>query len=77
VHSVSEHVKLLAEVTSAAGHDTTTAGFDNLSGALVSYGLRLHGAAFASDIGFIKPVGSGDDGLLLGLPFASFSYRWM
>jgi hypothetical protein len=75
VHSVSSHVKLLAELTSLATRDVAGTGFDAAPGALASYGLRLHNANFASDIGFVKPVGS-DNTFLLGLPFVSVSYRW-
>jgi hypothetical protein len=78
VHSVSPHVKLLGELTSATGRASSGDGFDNLPGALMSYGVRLHQANIAGDIGFIKPIMNGDDGgFLLGLPFASISYRWM
>jgi hypothetical protein len=73
VHRVGTHVKLLAEV--ASGGDLHTSEFNK--GALVSYGVRFCGSSLASDIGFIKPVGtSGDDPFVLGLPFASVSYRW-
>ena len=79
VHGVSEHVKLLAEITSATGRGPESGdSFTNIPGVLASYGLRLHGNKLASDIGFIRPVGSGDDSaFVLGLPFASVSYRWM
>jgi hypothetical protein len=74
---LTPHVKLLAEVTSGAAmsnNDST-----NLPGALFSYALRFHTGAIAGDVGFIKPIGKdlGGDSLLLGLPFVSFSYRWM
>jgi hypothetical protein len=77
IAAVSSHAKLLFEVASATGRDSNS-GFDSFPGALVSYGVRLHGTSFASDIGFIKPVLSGGDGgIILGLPFASVSYRWL
>jgi hypothetical protein len=79
VHSVSEHVKLLAEITSAAARDTgTNSTFDNAPGVLAGYGVRLHGSSFAGDIGFLKPFLKGQaDPFILGLPFASVSYRWL
>jgi hypothetical protein len=81
VHRVGRHVKLLGEVTSAAVGASTFGGgetnFENLSGVLVSYGLRFHTGDIAGDVGFIKPfVDEGDGGLLMGLPFINFSYRW-
>jgi hypothetical protein len=74
----SEHLKLLGEITSAAGRSGSSE-LDNISGFLVSYGVRFHGANFAGDVGFIKPVdtsGNSNDALLLGIPFVSLSYRW-
>jgi len=77
VHRVSPHIKLLGEVTSAAGRDVNN-DFENLSGLLVGYGVRFHGDNIAADLGFVKPIAtSGDDGdFLVGLPFANVSYRW-
>jgi hypothetical protein len=79
VHGVSAHVKLLGELTSATLRDTgTNSAFDNAPGFLASYGVRLHGSSFASDVGFIKPIVNGSNGeFVLGFPFASFSYRWL
>ena len=77
VHRVSPHVKLLGEVTSMAASTVADGTFSNAPGALVSYGVRLHTAKIASDIGFMKPVTSGDDSsFVLGLPFINVSYRW-
>jgi hypothetical protein len=76
VHRVGAHVKLLGEVTSAAGR-TSYSSLDNASGVLVSYGVRFHSDSIAGDVGFIKPIVSDDDGgLVMGLPFVSVSYRW-
>lgn len=76
VHRVARHVKLLGEITSAAG-GSGTSNFDNVSGALASYGVRFHNANLASDIGFMKPIFTGSsDPFLLGLPFINVSYRW-
>jgi hypothetical protein len=77
VHRVGRHVKLLGEVTSAAGGTNTSGDLQNIEGVLVGYGVRFHTDAIAADIGFLKPVvADDDDDLLLGLPFASVSYRW-
>jgi hypothetical protein len=71
VHRVGRHVKLLAEVASAANLRSP----DFADGALVNYGVRFYSGSIAGDVGFIKPVGDGG-GFILGLPFASISYRW-
>jgi len=77
VHRVARHVKLLGEVTSLATNTVADSNFDNVSGALVSYGVRLHTANIASDLGFMKPIsGDRNDPILLGLPFINVSYRW-
>ena len=78
VHRVSSHVKLLGEVTSAAGRDSTDGNFQNLEGVLVGYGVRFHGDNLAADVGFVKPIArDGDTGdFLVGLPFVNVSYRW-
>jgi hypothetical protein len=73
VHRVGRHVKLLAEVASAGSIE---AG-EMADGALLNYGVRFYSGSIAADVGFIKPVGSGGSGpFLMGLPFASLSYRW-
>jgi hypothetical protein len=77
VQSVSAHVKLLGEVASAASNGSGS-GFDNAAGAIFSYGIRLHSANLAGDIGFVRPIiKNSNDDFLMGLPFASVSYRWM
>ena len=77
VHRVAPHTKLLGEITSMAASDGSARGFDNVSGALLSYGVRLHTANIASDIGFMKPIFSDvNDPFVLGLPFINVSYRW-
>jgi len=77
VHRVTDHVKLLGEVTSAAGR-TATDGVQNVDGLLVGYGVRFHTDNIAADVGFLKPIATkGDDGdFLVGLPFVNVSYRW-
>jgi hypothetical protein len=81
VHRVSPHIKLLGEVASAAigsNVDTASNSLDNVSGLLVSYGVRFHTNNMAGDVGFMKPFDSNGNspGILLGFPFVSFSYRW-
>ncbi len=76
IHRVSEHVKLLVEVTSAAAQ-AGSSSTENIPGFLLTYGVRFFTGSLAGDIAFVKPVGdTGDDGLLLGIPFVSISYRW-
>ena len=77
VHAVGPRVKLLAELTSAAGRTSTDPALDNMPGLLAGYGVRLHGSSLAADVGFVKPFVSENDGdFILGLPFANVSYRW-
>jgi hypothetical protein len=76
IHRVSEHVKLLAEITSAAAQ-AGSSSVQNIPGFLLTYGVRFFTGSLAGDIAFVKPVGdTGDDGLLLGIPFVNISYRW-
>jgi hypothetical protein len=78
VHRVARHVKLLGEVTSAAGGVGFAGESSNVDGVLVGYGVRFHGDNLAADVGFLRPItgDSSDDDFLVGLPFASVSYRW-
>jgi hypothetical protein len=78
VHGVGRHFKLLAEVASAAGRAASTGDVQNVDGVLVGYGVRFHTDALAADLGFMKPIsGSATDGdFIMGIPFASVSYRW-
>lgn len=77
VQRVSRRVKLLGEVTSAAGRADAGSNFENVDGVLVSYGVRFHTDSIAGDVGFVKPfAGSGSDGFLMGFPFVNLSYRW-
>ncbi|MCC6998411.1 MAG: hypothetical protein IT370_27615 [Deltaproteobacteria bacterium] len=79
--TIGRRVKLLA------GFDTAglTADGDNelADGGLLSYGLRFFSSDIAGDVGFIKPVclssrfeGDCDGGLVMGVPWVDFSYRW-
>ena len=73
VHRVGRHVKLLGEVASAANLRSP----ELPGGALLSYGVRFYTGSIAGDVGFIKPTGGDIDGpFVMGLPFASISYRW-
>ena len=56
VHRVGRHVKLLGEVTSAAGGAGASGDLENIEGVLVGYGVRFHTNAIAADVGFLKPV---------------------
>ena len=56
VHRVGRHVKLLGEVTSAAGGARDSGDLENLEGVLVGYGVRFHTNAIAADVGFLKPI---------------------
>jgi len=78
VHRVGNHVKLLGEVASAAGGVGVAGESENVDGVLVGYGVRFHTDNIAADVGFMKPFtgGADDGGFLMGLPFASVSYRW-
>jgi hypothetical protein len=70
---LGKHVKLVGEVDSAfiAGKVNDTA-----NGALLWYGLRFTSSLIGVDVGFMKPVGvSTNDGLPLGFPIVSFTYR--
>ena len=58
VHRVGNHVKLLGEVTSAAGRRRVGES-ENIDGVLVGYGVRFHTDYIAADVGFLKPVTEG------------------
>jgi hypothetical protein len=77
VHRVGQHVKLLAEVTSAAGSAGTSGTFQNADGVLVGYGVRFNSNDIAADVGFARPFGASvDSQFIMGLPFVNVSYRW-
>ncbi len=49
---------------------------DNDNGLLVWYGVRFTSREIGVDLGFAKPLCSGcEDGLAMGIPFVSFTYR--
>jgi hypothetical protein len=72
VAGFSKHVKFVAEADSAfiAGNVNDVA-----NGALLWYGLRFTSRNIGVDLGFVRPVGVSDSGLLLGIPILTFSYR--
>jgi hypothetical protein len=72
VARVARRVKLVAEVDSAfiAGKVNDVA-----NGALVWYGLRFTSSTIGVDLGFVRPFGVDDSGLVLGIPVLTFSYR--
>lgn len=79
VQRIGTRVKLLAEITSAAGRDEADGSYENAPGLLASYGVRFHNGNLAGDVGFVKPVLTADEddtGFYLGIPFINFSYRW-
>jgi hypothetical protein len=75
VHRVAQHFKLLLEISSAAAGGGQSAT-ENIPGFLASYGFRFHNDNMAADVGFVRPVGEDTGEFLMGLPFASVSYRW-
>ncbi len=73
VGRLSTHLKAVVEIDSAfiAGDINDTS-----DGFLLWYGVRFTSRQIGVDLGFLKPfVGDGDDPLILGLPFISFTYR--
>lgn len=73
---LSRQVKLLAEIDGGAivgDYDAVGDGF------LAWYGLRFHSSSLAFNVGFAKPIISGDedsgDVLPLGLPWVSLTFR--
>lgn len=74
---LAKHVKFLAEAdTGYIAGDINEAA----NGFLGWYGFRFTGREIGVDLGFVKPVCTDDDddcdgGLVLGVPFISFTYR--
>jgi hypothetical protein len=71
---VNKHVKLLFEADTgyAAGGNVNAAA----DGILAWYGVRFTSKQIGVDLGFVRPVCEDCDiGLVLGLPFVSFTYR--
>ena len=73
-YRVAGHVKLLVEADSGFVAGELSAAAD---GFLLSYGVRFTSKNIGVDLALVKPIydGSGDDELLLGVPFISFTYR--
>lgn len=72
--SLSNLVTLLVEVQSFAA--AGSGGFDVADGVLLNYGIRFHSGSIAGDLGFIRPIGTGDDNFFLGVPYLAFSARF-
>ncbi|MBA3460751.1 MAG: hypothetical protein H0T46_12360 [Deltaproteobacteria bacterium] len=75
-YRINKHVKLLLEADTGyvAGEiDTFANGF------LAWYGVRFTSKIIGVDLGFVKPICTGDEdcdiGLVMGIPFVSFTYR--
>ncbi len=49
--------------------------FETPQGALINYGVRFSGEAFAIDIGFLRPT--EDIEIVLGLPWVAATYRYL
>lgn len=71
---VAQVAKLLVEAQIFAA--STKDGFEVAPVVLLNYGIRFHGKTLAADLGFIRPIGDVDSGLILGLPFVAFSARF-
>jgi hypothetical protein len=72
VHRVAARAKLLAELAAVAA-DFDEEGQEALTA--LNFGVRFFSANLAADLGFVVPLGEGDDELVLGIPFVNLSYR--
>lgn len=72
VARLGRRVKLVTEIDSAfiAGQVN-----DIANGALIWYGVRFTSSSIGVDLGFVRPFGVDDSGLVLGIPVLTFSYR--
>lgn len=72
VARLGKHVKFVGEIDSAfvAGKVNDVA-----DGALAWYGVRFTSRMIGVDLGFVRPIGVGSTGLILGFPILTFSYR--
>lgn len=74
VFKVARRVRLVFEADSAFVLGEIN---ENIDGFLGWYGVRFTSRNIGVDLGFTRPVGVGDTGFVLGVPFVSFTYRGM
>lgn len=77
LYRVSKYVKIMLEADTLriVGNDIN----QGVDGFLAWYGVRFTSKIIGVDLGFVKPICTGDsdcsDGLVMGVPFVSFTYR--
>jgi hypothetical protein len=68
---LSKHVGFIFEFDSGGIYDNK---FEMAKGGLINYGVRFSGSNIGVDLAMLKPT-FGDDDLVMGLPWISFTYR--
>jgi len=72
---VSEHVKLVAELT--MGGSYYDGSFDMATDAMLfNYGVRFFTGDLAALLSFIRPISSGDNTFLMGFPYVTFTAKF-
>lgn len=74
VFKVAKRIRVVVEADSAFVLGEIN---ENIDGFLGWYGARFTSRNIGVDLGFTRPVGVGDTGFVLGVPFVSFTYRGM